>query len=305
MSKTTSTQAAKLSVVIASKVGPPFIDDCLASLEREAKMFNAEVIVVACGTADYGQRIRHKFPWVQVIHRARRESVPALRCCGVEHASGDIVAIIEEHCLAGNNWLHKVLAAHRRDNYGAVGGPVADYAYKRLRDWLVYFCEYNGALPPAPDGEVLDLNGANIAYRRQILIDHKHRLGVGFWEASLHPILLAKGVKFLSVPDMVVHHRGPFAFGYYLQQRYWFSRAFAGARAKMLPASRRLAYLVVAPLLPAILSGRMAWRVWQKRCHIGKFIQCLPLLIPALMVFVAGEWVGYLAGSGDALSKVE
>jgi glycosyltransferase involved in cell wall biosynthesis len=295
----------KLSVVIASKVGPPFIDECLASLEQEAKMLDAEIIVVACGSADYAARIRQQFPWVRVIHRARRGGVPALRRCGVEQATGDIVAIIEEHCLAANNWLHKALASHVRANHGAVGGPVADYAYKRLRDWVVYFCEYSGDLPPASDGEVSQLNGANIAYRRQLLVDHQDLLGEGYWEASLHPALLAAGGKFLSVPDMVVHHRGPFAFGYYLRQRYWFSRAFAGARARTLPTSRRLAYLVAAPLVPAILWARMAWRVWQKRCHVGKFVQCLPLLMPALLVFVAGEWVGYLTGPGEALSKVE
>jgi hypothetical protein len=49
----------------------------------------------------------------------------------------------------------------------------------------------------------------------------------------------------------------------------------------------------------------MASRVVQKRCRVGKFVATLPLMIPALVVFVAGEWVGYLLGPGDALSKVE
>jgi glycosyltransferase involved in cell wall biosynthesis len=305
MSQTKSQEIVKLSVIVASKVGPPFIDDCLASLETESKTLDAEVIVVACGTVDYARRIRQKFPWVRVIHHPGRAGVPALRHYGVEQASGDVVAIIEEHCLAANDWLQKALGAHRCGNYGAVGGPVVDSTYKRLRDWVVYFCEYNSSLPPAPDGEVFNLNGANIAYRRQVLIDHQHLLGDGYWEASLHPTLLAEGVKFVSVPDMVVHHRGPFDFGYYLQQRYWFSRAFAGARAKTLPTSRRLAYVVAAPLVPAILLARMAWQVWRKRCHVGKFVRSFPLLIPALTVFVAGEWIGYLIGPGHALSKVE
>jgi len=305
MRETKSTESPKLSVIVASNVGPPFIDDCLASLEKEAMALGAEVIVVACGTTEYSARIQQNFPWVRVIQHSQREGVPALRRLGVEEAKGDIVAIIEEHCLAGNNWLRRALSEHMRGDYGAVGGPIADNGYKRLRDWVVYFCEYNGSLPPAPDGEVRDLNGANIAYKQQLLMDHKHLLEEGYWEASLHPVLLAKGVRFLSVPDMVIYHRGPFNLGYYLKQRYWFSRAFAGARAKTLPPSRRVAYLVAAPLVPAILLVRMTWRVWQKRCRVGKFIQSLPLLIPALMGFVAGEWVGYLAGPGDALSRVE
>lgn len=305
MSQTNSTEGPTLSVVIASKVGPPFIDDCLASLEKEAETLNAEVIVVACGSRDYAERIRQKFAWVNVIHRTEREGVPSLRRCGVEQANGHIVAIIEEHCLAANDWLHKALAAHSEGDYSAVGGPVMDYGYQRLRDWVVYFCEYSNSLPPAPTGEIQNLNGANIAYKRRTLIQHMDLLGEGYWEASLHPALSAEGGKFLSMPDMVVYHRGPFDFGYYLRQRYLFSRAFAGARAKMLPTSRRLTYILAAPLVPGMLLARMAGRIWEKRCHVGKFARSLPLIIPALMVFVAGEWVGYLVGPGDALSKVE
>jgi len=43
----------RVSVVIASLVGAPFIDECLASLERQAAALGAEVIVVACGSPAY------------------------------------------------------------------------------------------------------------------------------------------------------------------------------------------------------------------------------------------------------------
>jgi hypothetical protein len=114
---------------------------------------------------------------------------------------------------------------------------------------------------------------------------------------------MADGVKFHAAAAMVVYHRGPFNFGYYLQQRYWFSRAFSGARR--LPVSRRVAYLLASPLLPFVLLARMAMRVSNKHCHVDKFVQSLPFLIPVLIVYVAGEFVGYLAGPGDALLKVE
>ncbi|MGH8508945.1 MAG: glycosyltransferase, partial [Gammaproteobacteria bacterium] len=171
--------------------------------------------------------------------------------------------------------------------------------------WVVYFCEYNGSLPPAPRGETDQLNDANIAYRRDLLIEHSHLLADGYWTMTMHPVLLAKGTKFLSVPEMVVYHRGPFNFGYYVWQRYLFSRAYAGVRAQAQSTLRRLAYLVGAPLIPVMLLGRMALKVYQKRYRSRQFIRTLPLIIPALIVLVAGEWVGYLLGPGDALAKVE
>jgi glycosyltransferase involved in cell wall biosynthesis len=237
--------APQLSVVIASIVGPPFIDDCLESLRAQAAELAAEVKVVACGTTEYADRIRRAFPSVAVIHRAERETVPRLRQYGVQQASGEIVAIIEEHCVGARDWLRSAAAAHAAGEYGAVGGPVVDHAYSRLPDWTVYFVEYNVSLPPVPSGETTFLNGANIAYRRRVLREHEHLLGQGYWEATLHPVL------------------------------------------------------------PFVLLGRMASRVWQKRCRVGKFALSVPLLLPALTVYVAGEWMGYLAGPGDALSKVE
>jgi glycosyltransferase involved in cell wall biosynthesis len=299
----TSESEPAATVVVASLVGAPFIDDCLASLEDQVRRLGAEAIVVACGSADYAEGIARRFPWVLVIHRERRESVPALRAHGVRAARAKLVAIVEEHCLAAPDWLERALEAHASGAYGAAGGPVADRGYRRLRDWVVYFCEYNGYLPPWPEGDTTHLGSANIAYRREVLQQYSDSLGEGYWEGALHARMLADGVRFRSAPRMLVYHRGPFDFGYYLRQRFWFSRAFAGSRN--LPASRKLLYLAIAPLVPFLLLARMARRVAGQRCHPMRFVLTLPLLAPALLVYVAGEVAGYAAGPGDALLKVE
>lgn len=305
MSQKSDEAVPKISVVIASKVGPPFINQCLESIKDEAEELGAEVIVVAAGNEAYASRIASDFPWTRVIHAPETRKVPALRFRGVEAATAELVAVIEEHCSAKSDWLHRAIDAHSSGNYGAVGGAISDYNYDRLRDWVVYFCEYNGSLPPAPTGETDQLNDANIAYRRNLLIENAHLLTDGYWTMTMHPILLAKGTKFLSVPEMIVYHRGPFDFAYYVWQRYLFSRAYAGVRARTQSTLRRLAYLVGAPLIPAMLLARMALKVFQKGCRARQFILTLPLIVPALIVLVAGEWVGYLLGPGDALSKVE
>lgn len=291
--------------MIASIVGPPFIDDCLKSVRDQAAKHGAEVIVTACGTAEYADRIAKNFPWVRVIHCPERETVPALRRKGVDAAQGDIIAIIEEHCLAAPDWLDRAIEAFGKNDCGVVGGPVLDYSYKRLRDWVVYFCEYNSYLPPWREGEPHDLGSANIAYSRELLMKYRDVLGAGYWEAVLHPRLAADGIKFRAAPAMGVHHRGPFNFQYYLGQRYLFSRAFAGARSRHLPAAKKLAYILASPIVPFLLWMRMTRRVLARNCHVPKFLQICPLLVPVLTVYVAGEFVGYLAGPGDALLKVE
>ena len=296
---------SSVSIVVASIVGAPFLDRCLASLEAQARSRSAEVIVVLHGTEDDVARVTAAFPWATVLYRRERETIPALRRHGAEHASAEIVAVIEEHCAAAPDWLDRIVESLAEDRYGAVGGAIHDDAYPRLRDWLVYFVEYNGWLPPAPRGSAQQLNGANIAYRRCHLTDHVQFLDDGYWEVTLHPRLLEAGVEFLSVPEIVVRHTGPFNLGYYLQQRYWFSRAYAGARVRESSMARRLIFILTAPLLPLVLWARMTTRVVPRRRHVMKYVMIQPLLVTALIALATGELVGYARGPGDALSKVE
>lgn len=293
-----------ISVVVASKVGAPFIQQCLESIRREAVALEAEVLVVV-NEPSYAARVAEEFPWTRVVLDPSLSKVPAMRRRGVEEARGDLVAIIEEHCSAGEDWLHQSISALSSGPQVAAGGAISDYGYARVRDWVVYFCEYNGSLPPAPRGETGHLNDANIVYRRSVLLEHLPLLDEGYWPMTLHPVLLAKGMTLRSVPEMVVYHRGPFNFGYYLHQRFLFSKAFTGVRARTRPVHWRAAYLLGAPLMPLLLLARMTRTVVRKGHRVPQFLRALPLTIPALVVLVAGEWVGCLVGPGDALSKVE
>jgi glycosyltransferase involved in cell wall biosynthesis len=299
-----SQTAPVLSVVIASIVGQPFIDDCLASVFAQKNAPPFEVIVVDCRGPENVARLRKAFPKTRFIEVAHRESVPQLRAIGVQHAEGPIIAVIEEHCLAADDWLATLSAAFSAD-YVAVGGPVDFRPDGRLRDWITYFIEYNSYLPPWADGDSHNVGSANAAYRRETLNSNLSLLGAGYWEAALHPKLLAEGAKFRSVSRMIIYHRGPFDYGYYVKQRYLFSRAFAGARRGTVSTAKRAVYLLAAPAIPFLLLARIGSRVFAKKCHPGKFLLSLPLLIPAMTSYVCGEWMGYAFGPGSALLQVE
>jgi Glycosyl transferase family 2 len=296
--------APRISVVIASVVGPPFIDECLASVFAQVGAPPFEAIVVDCRGAENITRLRTRFPRARFVEVPKRETVPHLRRLGVEQGRGEIIAIIEEHCLATPSWLATVSSAFV-PGYVAVGGPVAFRDDGRLRDWITYFIEYNSYLPPWPEGDTFNLSGANLAYQREVLQSNLDLLSHGYWEATLHPKLLAEGGKFRSVPEMVVYHRGPFGYLYYLRQRYLFSRAFAGARRPTLSLAQRVAYLLAAPAVPVLLLARMGARVHAKQCHEKKFLLTLPLIVPAVTTYVLGEWMGYMFGPGRALMEVE
>src|SRR5215471_15730543 len=113
-----------ISVVIASKVGAPFLDRCLESVHAESSRLGAEVLVVAPGGNRVAASIASRFAWARVVHPKDVVTIPELRQRGVDEAAGEYVAVIEEHCAAQGDWLATALAAHARGDYAAVGGAL-------------------------------------------------------------------------------------------------------------------------------------------------------------------------------------
>ncbi|MBI3950388.1 MAG: glycosyltransferase [Acidobacteria bacterium] len=295
-----------ISVVIASGAGGEFLFRCLDSLREQAIEQAAEVIVVdRCG-GDTLVRLDREYPFVTVVRAGldHRPSVPELRLLGVKRARGDIVAIIEEHCIAPPHWIGTIRSSFQNGDV-ALGGPILDNNFRRVRDWVVYFSEYHNYLPPWPEAERYALNGANIAYRREKLLEYQDMLGSGYWEIVLHPHLAKNGHSFRSVPQMGVYHTGPFDYSYYLGQRYLLSRAWGGAQREKVKLAKRLVYLMAAPVFPVLLLARIAHCVFQSGHRVDKFLVSLPLLVPVAIAYVWGEWLGYLCGVGDALERVE
>jgi glycosyltransferase involved in cell wall biosynthesis len=294
----------KLSIVVASCAGQPFINRCLESLEKQISHDEIECIVVDRAGGEVAEAIARDFPWAKLERRPTDESVPDLRRFGIEKAQADYVAIIEEHCVAREDWI-EVILRHIKEPVAVIGGVVEDADYERLMDWAVYFTEYNSYMPPTERGKTEDVCAANCVYRRDLLLANLPPSGSGYWEAGLNHKLSAAGESFISEPELVVYHTGPFGLFYYLHQRYLFSRAFAGTRREHVSAVFRAAYLFLSPFLIPLLWARTAARVFAKRQHIGKFLQVTPHMIPITATYVFGECVGFLAGRGDSLSKIE
>ena len=102
-----------ISVVIASGAGGEFLFRCLDSLEGPARNEAEEVIVVDRAGDEIRERLRTEYGWVTLLEAdlAARPSVPELRRAGARAASGEIVAVIEEHCVAPDHWLDAITSS--------------------------------------------------------------------------------------------------------------------------------------------------------------------------------------------------
>jgi hypothetical protein len=293
------------SVVIASGAGGDFLFRCLASIREQVTSGDGEILVVDRQGEATRRRITREFPEVLVIAApaSQRPTVPQMRRIGVEAARGEIVAIIEEHCTAPSHWFETIVRTLAPAD-SAIGGPILDSEFARLRDWCVYFSEYHNFMPPWEDGERLMLNGANIAYWRAKLLGHRDVLDSGYWEVVVHPRLALDGA-FRAIDAMGVHHTGPFDYGYYLRQRYLLSRVWGGTQKDRVSLATRAIHLLAGPLFPVFLFSRVTRRVLERNRLVGTYAATLPLLVPAWVVYAWGEWLGYLCGPGDALERVE
>jgi hypothetical protein len=73
----------------------------------------------------------------------------------------------------------------------------------------------------------------------------------------------------------------------------------------MMTPPQRAIYAAIAAALPALMLWRIAQQVFHKRRYRKKFLLALPLLSVFMTSYAAGEFAGYLFGSGASLLKVE
>ena len=186
-----------------------------------------------------------------------------------------------------------------------MGGPVRNGATHRLTDWAVFFVEYARFMPPVAAGEVDAIAGSSAVYDRAMLARLGPALKQEVWEHFLHGRMRELGVKFVNDPGLEVEHKKQFPFGYFMSQRYHYSRSFAGMRLAGAPSAKRILYAGATVLLPPLLLWRMARILAAKGGQTGRFVATLPLLLAFMASYAWGETVGALAGPGQSLARVE
>lgn len=294
----------ELSIIIPSVNGLPYIGECLTSLREQEGGVNAEVIVLNCCKDGTSEHIRKNFPQVRLLDFSRRLSIPELRALGIVQARGEIITIIEDHCIPRKDWYLQILKAHK-SCYAVIGGAVENGSVDRIVDWAVYLCEYSGVMPPIPYGEVEGIAGNNVSYKRWVLEKMGEIVKRNYWDFFLHEEMKKAELRFLSVPDIVVCHKKEFRFLYFLNQRFQYSRSFAGMRNAGVPFLKRMVYILSSPLLPFLLLSRISLQILKKKRHMKEFLLSLPLLMIFMISYASGEFVGYLVGPGNSLVKVE
>lgn len=299
-----------LSIVVVSFNAAALLERCLQSLEHQAAREGVEVLIVRSarhGPAEEIERLKRRYREARWICEPEPSSVPQLRCRGIAHSRGQVVAFLEDDCIADETWCTSLLSAHR-DGDVAIGGVVEPADYAKLLDWAVYFFEYVRFMRPLPKRSARALPGTNVSYKRQVLLDFlrqgdtvRHAPSVdGFYEYFVHSALLRAGRSLTLNPDLVVYNVNSWHVEEVVKAQFHYGRVFAALRVAGYSAQARLRFLALATLLPALQVARIGREVIARRRYLAKAGAAFPWIIVLAFSWSIGELVGYLLGSEKA-----
>jgi hypothetical protein len=280
--------------------------ETLNALRNQAGDSTYEVVIADRRDDEVGEEIDRAYPEARRLPCPGTMSLPEMRTLALDHASGDLIIVTEDHCVPSLNWLESI--AHTFENVPAgtvaVGGCVENGVSESRVDRATFLCEYSFFLEPVEEGVTHNLPGMNVAYHRSALeaMDRK-LLTSGFWETTVHPCLLERGMKLYSTNSIRIFHCKKFSFRLFASQRYIYSKYFAGLRTAQQGLPRRILMAGASVVLPALLLYRSIKQARSKGRFDSRFRSALPPLLVFYGIWAVGEMAGYLRGSGDALAR--
>ena len=149
-----------------------------------------EIVVVIDHYAPLLEQARAAFADLLVLENTEAHGLSGARNCGIQAATGDVIAFLDDDAVATTTWIADLQRAYDDPRVVGVGGAVTpSWESARPRwfpaefDWVVG-CTYRGM--PETAAPVRNLIGANMSFRRSLFASiGGFRSGVGQVGASM------------------------------------------------------------------------------------------------------------------------
>jgi O-antigen biosynthesis protein len=213
-------QWPRISVIVCSYNGSRTIGETLAALES-LDYPDYEVIVIDDGSIDQTNIIASSYD-VRLI-RTENNGLSVARNIGMNAATGEIVAYIDDDAYPDPHWLTYLASAFMRTEHVGIGGPnIAPPG-----DGIIADCVANAPGGPVhvllSDDVAEHIPGCNMAYRRERLMaigGFDPRFRVAGDDVDVCWRLQERGWTLGFAPAAVVwHHRRTSIIAYFKQQR--------------------------------------------------------------------------------------
>lgn len=158
---------------------------CTYSTARAAQLFNliealkaqtvapAQIIVTVDHNPELLARLRADLSGVTVTENLQPRGLSGSRNSGINLASGDIVAFIDDDAIPAPQWVERLAAGYEEPNVVGVGGAVDPTWEAPVPRWFpaefgwVVGCGYAGM--PLHAAAVRNFIGCNMSFRREVL----------------------------------------------------------------------------------------------------------------------------------------
>jgi cellulose synthase/poly-beta-1,6-N-acetylglucosamine synthase-like glycosyltransferase len=230
-----------VSVIVPVRNGERTLDPCLRSLvAQDYPPERHEILVVENASTDGTAHIIDRYP-VRHLHEQHR-GVSNARNRGIAEARGEIVAFIDGDCVAGTDWLRKLVQPFADPEVGAVGGELHHddahtsaqrQATRLLGRWQQF------AFSSKPPYAIT----ANAAFRRSVFeaigrfdprMTRAQDVEIGLRFSQLSPLRLAFGEGAIAR-----HQHRPSQLGFFRQQLGWaYGAGLVGAKHRAVLGHR-------------------------------------------------------------------
>jgi Glycosyl transferase family 2 len=298
---TPSPSRPPVSVIVPTRCEWPGVEPVINELRTQIIAVGAELVVVD-GT-DHGNALDRGTvaipPELVRVIRAPGLDIYALRAAGLTEATGEIVAMTEDHCVPAPDYVAAILASHERHSEHAVAGAVINGSTSRLIDRVNFLVVHARNLPlprEGPDPSWIP-TPSNISYKRTAIPSEVPERG---WLETVHNVALLQGNQVALDDRIIVRHvqstgrLGTFRNHFHAGKSMGgLARTAMGSPAAQLRWGFRSAIRVPAALV------RPVWHL-RRRSPSDQWavLTMLPLVV-ALSAFDAiGFMCGVLAGAG-------
>ncbi|MGR3319939.1 MAG: polysaccharide pyruvyl transferase family protein [Candidatus Anammoxibacter sp.] len=290
------TEDTQLSVIIASYQDVHNLGRCLKSLAKQTAQCQFEVIVVDSSDDVRTDKLCTEYPWVQFYLFKYRKYPGEARNIGISNAKGEIFAFTDADCEVPEDWVSKIIQAHKENERPVIGGVTDNGNPETLRSWAYYFCSFSQWMPGTPEGEVVEIPTTCLSVKRWAFERFGPFWGGGYcsdtifnWQSS------EAGYAPYFLPSLKVYHFNIDRARDFLKRKFRHGKFFGQVRAyyqKFSPI-KKVVYLLLTPLLVWVLYYRLVIRVYRCKIYRKEFVLSSPLIIAGLFCWSLGEVLGY------------
>lgn len=295
---------ARLSVVLITLDNFKSLKQLLCYLEVQTVRQYLEILIVCPSEGELGLEpdALTCFACYKVVEIGPFRALHQPRVAAIRNAGAPVIAFTEDHCFPAPDWAEALLRAH--EGPWAAVGPVLGLANPQLKvAWVSYFMQYgewvDTGLVQSHESE--DVAGHNSSYKVEAMLEYGDDLDrIMVFETVLHEDLRARGKKLYVAADARAWHVFITRFKPFCIEHVYIGRLLASTRRRRWGLPRRLLYIFGSPLIPLVRFVRIVGMVRRN----GWAGQLLPGMLPSLLAGLAasawGEFLGYVAGAGNA-----